>query len=197
MVRAADQLAISQPVISKTISDLEHALGARLLDRTSQGAEPTTYGRALIDCGIAVFDELRRGVQQIEFLSDPTVGEVRIGGAGPLVDELIPAAVARLADRYPRMEFRVTDSDTPTLCRLLRERKLDFVVGRSSMSFLDEDLAAEPLFDDPISIVAGKKVPGRTAEKIALRQLLQEPWIMQSPITWLGLCLSRVLVPLA
>ena len=102
MARAADHLAISQPVISKTISDLEHALGARLLDRTSQGVEPTAYGRAFIDCGIAVFDELRRGVQQIEFLSDPSVGEVRIGGAGPLVDELIPATIARLASRYPQ-----------------------------------------------------------------------------------------------
>src|SRR5204862_6923604 len=130
MVRAADHLAISQPVISKTISDLEHALGVRLLDRTSQGIEPTPYGRAFIDCGVAVFDELRRGVQHIEFLSDPTQGELRIGGAGPLADELIPAAVARLANRHPRIQFRITESDTPTLCRSLRERKLDLVIGR-------------------------------------------------------------------
>src|SRR5205823_555730 len=79
MARAADHLAISQPVISKTISELEHALGVRLFDRTSHGAAPTAYGRALIDCGTAVFDELRRGVQKIEFLSDPTQGEVWIG----------------------------------------------------------------------------------------------------------------------
>src|SRR6266566_572214 len=97
MARAADRLAISQPVISKTIADLEHALGVRLLDRTSQGVEPTAYGRAFIECGTAVFDELRRGVQQIEFLSDPTQGQMRIGGAGPLVDELVPAVIARLA----------------------------------------------------------------------------------------------------
>lgn len=181
MARAADHLAISQPVISKTISDLEHALGARLLDRTSQGVEPTAYGRAFIDCGIAVFDELRRGVQQIEFLSDPSVGEVRIGGAGPLVDELIPATIARLASRYPQMEFHFTESDTPTLCRLLRERKLDFVIGRSSMSFLDDDLAAEPLFDDQIFVVAGQENPWSRRRKIALRQLLHEPWIMPGP----------------
>src|SRR5580704_7660645 len=63
MVRAADSLAILQPVISKTISDLEHALGVRLLDRTARGIEPTEYGRAFINCGTVVFDELRRGVQ--------------------------------------------------------------------------------------------------------------------------------------
>src|SRR5262249_55535049 len=138
MAKAADRLAISQPVVSKTISDLEHALGVRLLDRTAQGVEPTAYGRAFIDCGTAVFDELRRGVRRIEFLADPTQGEVHIGGAGPLVDELIPAIVARLADRYPRMRFHVTEADTPALCRLLRERKLDLVIGRNSMTSMDE-----------------------------------------------------------
>src|SRR5271154_5177750 len=78
---AARNLAISHPVVSRTISDLEHALGVRLFDRTSQGVEPTMYGRAFLDCGVAVFDDLRRGVQRIEFLSDPTAGEVRIGGS--------------------------------------------------------------------------------------------------------------------
>src|SRR5437764_13499354 len=109
MAKAANRLAISQPVISKTISDLEHALGVRLLDRTSQGIEPTTYGRAFIECGTAIFDELRPGVQQIEFLSDPTQGQVRIGGAGPLVDELVAVVIARLASRYPQIQFHVTE----------------------------------------------------------------------------------------
>src|SRR2546423_1276988 len=105
MARAAERLAISQPVVSKTIADLEHALGVRLLDRTSHGVEPTAYGLSFIHCGTAVFDELRRGVQEIEFLADPTVGEVRIGGGAVFTDVLVPAAIARLAARYPRIEF--------------------------------------------------------------------------------------------
>jgi DNA-binding transcriptional LysR family regulator len=64
MSRAADRLAISHPVVSKTIADLEHALGVRLLDRTSQGTEPTSYGHALLSCGTVVFDELRRGCRR-------------------------------------------------------------------------------------------------------------------------------------
>lgn len=181
MARAAQGLAISQPVISKTISELEHALGVRLLDRTSQGVEPTAYGRAFIECGTAVFDELRRGVQQIEFLSDPTQGELRIGSAGPMVDELVPAVIARLAGRHPGIEFHVTESDTPTLCRLLRERKLDLVIGRSSMSAVDEDLASDSLFEDPIIVVAGLESPWSRRRKIALAELLHEPWIMPAP----------------
>ena len=48
MAKAAEQLAISRPVVSKTIGDLEHTLGVRLLDRTPKGVEPTLYGRALL-----------------------------------------------------------------------------------------------------------------------------------------------------
>jgi DNA-binding transcriptional LysR family regulator len=100
------------PVVSKTIADLEHALGVRLLDRTSQGVEPTAYGHSFIHCGTAVFDEMRRGVQGIEFLADPTAGEMRIGVASPYID-FVTAAVARLAARYPRIEWYVSEGDTP------------------------------------------------------------------------------------
>jgi DNA-binding transcriptional LysR family regulator len=69
MSKASAHLAISHPVISKTISDLEHTLGVRLFDRNSQGVELTTYGRTLLNCGVTVFDEMRQGLKQIEFLS--------------------------------------------------------------------------------------------------------------------------------
>src|SRR6266853_2125778 len=79
MGKAAQRLNISQPAISRSIAELEHALGVRLLDRHPQGIEPTEYGRALLNCGVAVFDDLRQGVKTIEFLADPEAGEVRIG----------------------------------------------------------------------------------------------------------------------
>ena len=59
MAKAARRLAISHPVVSKTISDLEHTLNVKLFDRTAQGVWPTTYGEALLKCGVNVFDEMR------------------------------------------------------------------------------------------------------------------------------------------
>src|SRR5262245_48871168 len=72
MAKAARSLAVSQPAVSKAISNLEHTLGVRLLDRGPQGIEPTAYGRALMRRGMAVFDELHQGVQEIEFMADAT-----------------------------------------------------------------------------------------------------------------------------
>src|SRR3981189_2989722 len=71
MGKAAAQLSVSQPAISKTIADIEFSLGVRLLDRGPPGVEPTIYGRALLDRGLIAFDELRQAVNHIEFLADP------------------------------------------------------------------------------------------------------------------------------
>src|SRR5262252_2886468 len=79
MAKAAARLSISHPVISKTISDLERTLGVKLFDRNSLGVEPTSYGQALLKCGVTVFDEMRQGLKQIEQITDPTSGELRIG----------------------------------------------------------------------------------------------------------------------
>jgi len=93
MAKASAHLAISHPVVSKTISDLEHTVGVRLFDRNSQGVELTTYGRALLKCGVTVFDEMRQGLKQIEFLADPESGELAIGCSDITMASLLPAIV--------------------------------------------------------------------------------------------------------
>ena len=70
MGRAARQLHVAQPNISNSVANLERALGVRLLDRGRQGVAATPYGRAVIDCGVAIFDDLRQGLSKIRFLAD-------------------------------------------------------------------------------------------------------------------------------
>src|SRR3954452_12344359 len=79
MAKAARQLAMTQPAVSAAIANLEHMLGVRLLDRSPRGIEPTIYAEAMLKRNVAVFDELKQGVKDVAFLSDPTTGEVRIG----------------------------------------------------------------------------------------------------------------------
>src|SRR5262245_55980845 len=74
MNQAAALLNPGQSAISRSIADLEHAVGVRLVDRTHRRVEPTAYGRALLNGGVAAFDDLRQAVRNIEFLADPTAG---------------------------------------------------------------------------------------------------------------------------
>ena len=69
---------VSHPTVSETIGDLEHTFGVRLFDRNPHGVEPTVYGAALMKRGTTVFDELRQGVSDIDFIADPTAGDLRL-----------------------------------------------------------------------------------------------------------------------
>ena len=78
MGKAARQLAMSQPAVSEAIPNLESLLGVRLLDRDTRGIEPTIYAQAILKRSVAIFDELKQTVHDVQFLADPTKGELRI-----------------------------------------------------------------------------------------------------------------------
>ena len=103
MAKAATHLRVTQPAVSKAISELEGVLGVRLFDRSTQGVTPTVYGEALMKCGSTVFDELRQGIRAIEFLADPTSGDVRIGCLMSVAALILPVVIQRFAQKYPRV----------------------------------------------------------------------------------------------
>ena len=124
MGKAAADLAVSQPAISKAIGDLEHELGVRLFDRSPHGVVATTYGEAVLASAAAIFDDLRQGMQAIEFLANPTAGKMRIGATTPISAGFVPTVVEQLSKRYPGFCFDVVEADLATLLRELRDRCL-------------------------------------------------------------------------
>jgi len=181
MGKAAQRLNTGQPAVSRSIAELEQALGVRLLDRDRQGVEPTPHGRALLDCGVAVFDDLRRGVRDLEFLDDPTTGEVRIGCNPFLAAGFVSAVVDRLSERYPRMAFHLLTGETETLYRKLNERDVDFLIAILRAPIANERLEFETLYEDPLIVATGVQSPWARRRKIALSELVNESWVLAPP----------------
>jgi DNA-binding transcriptional LysR family regulator len=183
MGKAARHLNTTQPNISRAIAELEHAFGVRLLDRHRQGITPTEYGRALLDCGTAVFDDLRQGVKKIELLADPGAGEVRIGCTNYNGETFVTAVIERLSRRHPRMTFHLvtTEDDTDKLYRDLYERNVDFVIAPNGGRLSDPKLGFEILYARSPVIVAGSRSPWVRRRRIALADLVNEPWVLPSP----------------
>ncbi len=193
LIKAADDLSISPPVISKALADLEAALGVRLFDRDRHGSVPTAFGRALINRSVAALDELRQGVKELEFLADPATGEVMIGGLAAMVGGLLPRIVAELRLAHPRLTCNVTQVLTsPGLYDNLRNRTFDLIIGRLPAQPLDADLASERLFDEPVSIVVGKNSPLARRKKLSIPDLLGEPWVLPQPGTQVGSLVDEI-----
>jgi DNA-binding transcriptional LysR family regulator len=189
MARAAMQLGVSAPTVSEVIADLEHGLGVQLLDRSPQGVEPTIYGQAILKRGLAAFDELKQGIRDIEFLTDPTGGELRIGCGVTVSAAILPPIIHAFAQRFPRVALHVNEVPPPTRdLSGLRERKFDLVLGRwirpSPQGALDDDLNVEVLFDDPLVVASGTQHRLSRRRKIDLTDLIDEPWILTPPNTW-------------
>lgn len=178
MGKAAARFNMTQPAVSKLVADLEGTLGARLLVRSRQGVEPTQHGRALVKRGLAMFDELRQGVRDLDFLSDPTAGELRIACTEPVAAAIVSPVIDRLSRQHPRMSFHVVAGDTPVLLRdALAERKVDFLISRVHNP-LDDTLSAETLFHDQLVVATGAVNPLTRRRRIELAELAGEPWIL-------------------
>jgi len=146
-----------------------------------QGVAPTASGRALLDGGVAVFDDLRRAVKNIEFIADPTAGEVRVGSTPLLAASFVSAVTDRLSRRYPRMVFHLITGYVETLHRELSERNVDLLIARRFGPMADERLGFEFLFDDSSVVAAGAQSPWVRRRRIEFAELADELWVLPPP----------------
>jgi DNA-binding transcriptional LysR family regulator len=196
MAKAAAQLNVSPPSVSEIIADLEHALGVRLLDRSPQGVMTTPYGEALLKRGQAAFDELRQGVRDIEFLADPTAGELKIGCPDSIIATILPPIIEHFRRQHTRVVLHVDSLPSPAV-RFpgLRERKYDLILARLLMPLPDDlstdDLNQEFLFNDPLVVAAGMHSRWARRRQINLAELIDASWILPAPGTWTYSCMAE------
>jgi DNA-binding transcriptional LysR family regulator len=182
MAKAASHLSVTQPAISQAVADLEAVVGVRLVDRGPRGVSPTIFGQALLRRGIEALDALKQGMRDIEFLSEPGTGEVSVGADMSYVaGGFMSAIIERIANRHPRLTVHVIETTTTAAApefRELRDRRVDVMLGRLSNPIVHEDLKVEPLLDESIVVTVGAKSRWARQRKIALRDLVDEPWIL-------------------
>jgi DNA-binding transcriptional LysR family regulator len=157
---------------------MEHLLGVRLLERSARGVEPTRYGAALVRRGHAVFNELSQTVREIDFLADPTVGELRLGTTDPIAASIVAPIVDALSREHPRMGFHVVTGDLSTLLMEVSARNVEFAISRLFDEVAVTDIETEVLFHDPYVVMAGANNAWLRRRSFKLADLLGEPWVI-------------------
>lgn len=179
MAKAAVRLGISHPAISKTVSDLEGTLGVRLLDRGSQGTELTPHGEVLLRCGINIFDEMQQGLRSLDYLSDPTVGQVRLGCTDIILNSLVPPIVRRFSKEHPGVQLDVNLANPGEhQIQQLRERRIDLLITRATGP--QDDFHSEALFEEPFVFVVGANSAFARSRRTALKDIMKSNWVLPS-----------------
>lgn len=181
MRKAARQLHMSQPAVSKAISELETMLGVRLVDRSRHGVEPTVFGRALLKRGTAIFDELRLSISEMELLADPDAGELSVGCVETITAGFAAAIVEKMSRQYPRLVLSVTSGDAPVLeSHFLRERLCELAVARPFAGVPAADMSGEPLFHEQLRVVVSNDSEWAARRRLTLADLAGAPWILSA-----------------
>jgi DNA-binding transcriptional LysR family regulator len=181
MAKAATHLCVSQPAVSEAISNLEQVLGVRLLERRRRGIEPTAFGAALVASARAAFDDLRQGVRQIEFLSDPDAGELRVACPESIASGILGPIVRRLSTRHPRIRLVIEQALTQPLFPQLESRHVDLILTRWGPPLGKPEharaLNIEVLFNDRVQLAASRRTQWSRRRKLDLVDLMDARWI--------------------
>lgn len=121
--KAAKELYISQPAISKSIGKLEDSLGTTLFNRTSRGVQLTEEGQILFSHTKAAFDALNQGEQELKRIKNFHMGHISIGVSNTLCRFIMVSYLKGYIEQYPHVKITIEcQSSTHTLSMLEKER---------------------------------------------------------------------------
>ncbi|MGA1480009.1 MAG: LysR substrate-binding domain-containing protein [Candidatus Nanopelagicales bacterium] len=151
LARAAEQLHITQPVVTRGLQDLEAVLGVPLFERSAQGAVPTIYGTAFIEHARGVIAQIRQAGRALGDLAAADAGTVTVGTHLAGSNVLLPLAIARLKAAHPGVTVIVRESTPDVLQSQLLLGDVDLTVGRLTPA--DPLIEQVQLYVEPIVLV--------------------------------------------
>jgi DNA-binding transcriptional LysR family regulator len=177
--RAADNLGVAQPTLSKQVHTLEASLGAPLFERIRGAVTLTAAGETLLPHArrmVADADAARQAVQDIVGLRR---GDVRLGATPSLCSSLVPEVLRTFRAAHPAIQLYVNEGSSPDLIESLLAHTLDLALIVQPEGGVDPALAAEPVLRESLVVASVAGGPPPTVHgQIALAELEHTPLVM-------------------
>lgn len=173
--KASRHLHLSQPALSRSISNLEDQLGVKLFDRKHNNVTPTLFGKYILEKGEHVLQELKLLNRDLRLLRDNQAGEISLG-CGPFPAELfIGDALSCFHSAYPKLDIHVKVDTTSKLLKLLRERMLDLFIADTRMIMQEKDLEIVNFRPKQTYFCCSKKHPLAKLKKLGIKEVIEYP----------------------
>lgn len=177
--KAAAELNLSQPAVSRHIQKLEHELGVPLLDQRRGRIELSEAGERLLTFADEVIEGRRRLMESLGHGPRALEGELRIAASTTPGEFLVPGLVAAFTKRHPRVTTQVLIADSSEVPERLRSRRYD--IGFSGVELADKDLYHQEVATDEIVLAVPAKHPFAGRASVELRELAGQPFVMREP----------------
>lgn len=180
--RAAEQLNVAQPAVSRAIQQLEANLGFRLLERTTRQVALTPAGEVLArEAGTAVA-RLHRAMRQASQVAAGTAGEIVVGYSAQAASGIMPSLIVRFRNAFPHAQVGLYSLSSDEQVAALEE-------GRTDLGFLLSDACRAPLEHAVVSrerllLLAPLDHPLAQREEVTIAELADEAFVMGSPRRW-------------
>ena len=177
VVGAAAALHVTQPVVTRSLQDLERILGVTLYERGPRGIHPTEFGDAFTQYARSALAEMNQASRHLAEIADATRGRVVIGTHLAGSNLLLPRAIAHLKKDRPALRIVVREAMPEALLEDLAAGKVDFIIGRLA-TVPPEGTIQQTLHEETIRVIARSGHPLAAREHIPLDELIAYPWVL-------------------
>lgn len=175
--RAAEELYISQPAVSRHVKELEKALGVPLFHREGRRVQLNDAGRVVYDYADRAFvlrEELQRALAELQ---GPGRGYLRLAATDVPAAYLLPRGLAAFQDRYPEVHVSLAVSDMAMVTRQAVQHQVD--VGVIDCPATPADVQWQPLAIVPVVVVASPGHPLASSGSVDASHLSHERIIVE------------------
>ncbi len=196
LLKAAASLGITQPALTKSLRDLEEMMQQRLFERHARGTRPTPAGAVVARAARRILAELHRLDEELDTLASPSRGTVALGALPVTAAGVLPGVLARLKARQPDIQIRLQQGRTEELLPLLAAGEIDLIVGRLYEPPLPDSFSREPLWHEPISILARTHHPIFDEDKVTVEALARYDLVLPTVSQRVGQEIDQILAVL-
>ncbi|RJF91944.1 LysR family transcriptional regulator [Noviherbaspirillum saxi] len=174
--RAAEELHITQPGLSRTIKRLEEQLGAPLFERNSKGMLLTPIGEALLPRATLLQQESAHAIEEINAMRGLAKGTIKVGSIGSVASHILPMAIDRVLNRWPNLRVYVIEGVWDRLAEGLNKHEIDIALGVAMEDSDDIVAIADCRWEDNSYIVASPAHPLHAQTTVSLADTLHHRW---------------------
>ncbi|MDB5771874.1 MAG: LysR family transcriptional regulator [Burkholderia sp.] len=190
LLKAADEVALTQPGASKSLQEIESALGSTLFIRTNRGLEPNDIGHCVIRYARLIHTDLAHLREEMIGILQGHGGRLSIGvimGAVPMMTDRL----SRLLEKRPALSVEIVEDSSGKLLKLLDEGRLDLAICRTSISPRPELYDSRDVHDEKLAAVANVAHPLAKEKRVELADLAGFRWVVYSANMPMRMLLER------